>query len=170
MCSTPSWAPACPSFVMDMTSALTFMTFLVRSVISQLAPFVHRSNPEQDIPASCSRRTQQWSRETLKKFRSVWSTRSNITVPLSKSGFYLLVEGAANGSVTFVADEMLENKAFVDLRVESRDRVFGKAELCALNKVEGAGVGIFVSIPPSNHALLTPMGFRLQDALKRGAV
>jgi len=67
------------------------------------------------------------------------------------------VEGAANGSVTFVADEMLENEAFVDLRVESRDRVFGKAELCALDKVEGTGVGIFVSIPPSNHALLIPL-------------
>lgn len=96
--------------------------------------------------------------------------RSNITVPLSKSGFYLLVEGAADGSVTFVTDEMLGGEAFVDLRVESRDRVFGMAELCALDRVEGTGVGIFVSVPSSNHTSLISMGFRLQDALMNGVV
>lgn len=103
-------------------------------------------NPKQDIPASCGRHTQRWSRETLKKFRRVWSTRSNITIPLSKNGFSVLVEGAADGFVTFVANEMLENEAFVDLRVESRDHVSGKAVFCALDGVEGTGVGIFVSV------------------------
>ena len=91
----------------------------------------------------------------MKKFRRVWSIRSNITIPLSKSGFYVLVEGAADGSVTFVAEETLENEAFIDLRVESRDRVFGRAEFCVLDKVEGTGVGIFVSIPSPNRTLLT---------------
>ena len=139
---------------MDMTSALTFTTFPNKSVISCLRCIFPRLNPKQDIPASCGRRTQRWSRETLKKFRRVWSTRSNITIPLSKSGFYVLVKGAADGSVTFVADDVLENEAFIDLRVESRDHVFGKAELCVLDGVEGTGVGIFVGISPSNCALL----------------
>jgi len=119
---------------------------------------------KQDIPASCGRHTQQWSRETLKKFRRIWSTRSNITVPLSKTGFHVLVEGAADGYVTFVADEMLENEAFIDLRVESRDRVFGKPTFCVLDRIEGTGVGIFVSVTSSNRALLTCLGFRLQNA------
>ena len=170
MCSTPSWAPACPSFVMGMTSALTLATFLIRCVISQPRSVCSSFEPQQDIPASCGRHTRQWSRETLKKLRHVWSTRSNITVPLSTSGFYLSVEGAADGSVTFVADEMLENEAFVDLRVESRDHVFGKAELCVLDMVEGTGVGIFVSIPPLNCALFIPVGFRLHDTSTRGVV
>jgi len=98
--------------------------------------------------------------------------RSNITVPLSKSGFYLLVEGAADYSVTFVADELLENKAFVDLRVELRDHVhvFGTADLCALDRVEGTGVGVFVSTPSSNHALFISKRFRLAGSLTSGAV
>jgi len=96
--------------------------------------------------------------------------RSNITVPLSKSGFYLLVEGAADGSVTFVADELLEDEAFVDLRVESRDHVFGKADLCALDRVEGTGIGVFVSTPSSNHASLISKVFRRQGALTSGVV
>ena len=73
---------------------------------------------------------------------------------MSKSGFSVLVEGAADGFVTFIADETLENEAFVDLRVESQDHVSGKTVFCALDGVEGTGVGIFVSVPRSGRALL----------------
>ena len=74
-----------------------------------------------------------------------WTSRSNLTIPLSEKGLYFVVKGAVHGEVEFVEDASLKDTAVVDFYVEYDDWVFGQTKFCTLKDISGTGIGIFVS-------------------------
>ena len=95
---------------------------------------------------ACKDHAQWWQSEVIEHNRR-WSSRSNLTVPLTKDGLLFLVKGSVYGSVDFVEDDSLVNEAYADFYVEYDSRIFGKTKFCTWKNAHGngSGLGIFVS-------------------------
>lgn len=74
-----------------------------------------------------------------------WSSRGNLTLPLSEEGLHFVAEGAVRGKVEFVEDPSLKDFAIVEFHVEYDDWVFAHTKFCTLENIVGTGIGIFVS-------------------------
>jgi len=96
------------------------------------------------IQDECGREVQWWDSDVAERDRR-WSSRGNLTLPLSEEGLYFVAEGAVRGKVEFIEDASLKDYAIVELHADYDDWVFGQTKFCMLENIVGTGIGIFVS-------------------------
>jgi len=98
----------------------------------------------REVQDKCGREVQ-WGESDVVEQNRRWSSRGNLTLPLSEEGLYFVAEGAVHGKVEFVEDASLEDYAAIDFNIEYDDWVFAQTKFCMLEHITGSGIGIFVS-------------------------